>query len=125
MKPRRRRACRQPEVIDIAPTADLRHKGQRSGHDMHVPRGTQQSDDPDSDEAVHAVEPRLLEEAGEPRSGLQMFVAYYNFCWRTRLPGKSGRYRVPAAMAVRVIDSLWSFEDLSDRVTGESHAIAA
>ncbi len=54
-----------------------------------------------------------------------MFIAYYNFCWRMRLPGKSGRCRVPTAMAAGVIDSLWSFEDLFDRVMGESHAIAA
>ncbi len=44
-----------------------------------------------------------------------MFLAYYNFCWRTRLPD-NGRTRLPAAMAAGVIRSLWSFEDLYDHV---------
>jgi len=43
-----------------------------------------------------------------------MLLAYYNFVWRTRLPEKSGRYRLPAAMAAGVVDTLWSFEDLYD-----------
>ena len=33
-----------------------------------------------------------------------MFLAYYNSCWRTRLPGKSGRSRPPAAMAAGTAD---------------------
>lgn len=44
-------------------------------------------------------------------------MGHYNFCWRTRKPGKSGRYRLPAAMAARVIDELWDFERLYDEVT--------
>jgi hypothetical protein len=47
-----------------------------------------------------------------------MFLAYYNFCWRTRLPGKSGRYRLPAVMAAGIADRLWSFEDLYDAAMG-------
>ncbi len=39
-----------------------------------------------------------------------VFLAYYNFCWRTRKPGKSGQLRLPAAMAAGVVDTLWSFE---------------
>jgi hypothetical protein len=49
-----------------------------------------------------------------------MFLAYYNLCWRTRLPGKSGRYRLPAAMAAGIVDRLWSFEDLCDAVMGQT-----
>jgi hypothetical protein len=32
---------------------------------------------------------------------------------------------LPAAMAVDVVNTLWSFEDLFDRVMGENYAIAA
>jgi IS1 family transposase len=46
-----------------------------------------------------------------------MFLCFYNFCWRTRMPEKSGRYRKPAAMAAGVVGSLWSFEDMYDHVT--------
>jgi IS1 family transposase len=46
-----------------------------------------------------------------------MFLAYYNFCWRTRRPGSSGRYRVPAAVAAGVIPNLWTFNDLFNAVT--------
>jgi hypothetical protein len=54
-----------------------------------------------------------------------MFLAYYNFVWRTRLP-ENGRYRVPAAMAAGVTNRLWSFEDLFDAVMGGgSQSIAA
>jgi IS1 family transposase len=45
-----------------------------------------------------------------------MFLAYYNFYWRTRKPGTSGRYRVPAAMAAGVVPNLWTFEDLFQHV---------
>jgi hypothetical protein len=47
-----------------------------------------------------------------------MFLAYYNFVWRTRKPGKSGRYRLPAAMAAGIVDELWSFERLYDEIVG-------
>ena len=53
-----------------------------------------------------------------------MFLAYYNFVWRTR-DVKQGRTRLPAAMAAGVVKTLWSFEDLFDRVMGGRYAIAA
>ncbi len=53
-----------------------------------------------------------------------MFLAYYNFVWRTREPGEGGN-RLPAAMAAGVVDRLMSFEDLFDAVMGEWCAIAA
>ena len=46
-----------------------------------------------------------------------MFIAYYNYCWRTRLPQNSGMYRVPAAMSAGVVRNLWSFETLYENVT--------
>ena len=53
-----------------------------------------------------------------------MFLAYYNFVWRTRLP-EDGRNRLPAAMMTGVVDRLMSFEDLFDAVMGEGYAMAA
>jgi len=53
-----------------------------------------------------------------------MFLAYYNFCWRTR-DAENGRMRLPAAMAAGVLNTLWSFEDLFDAVMGGRPAIAA
>ena len=53
-----------------------------------------------------------------------MFLAYYNFVWRTR-DANEGRTRLPAAMAAGVTRSLMSFEDLFDRVLGGGYAIAA
>jgi IS1 family transposase len=48
------------------------------------------------------------------QAAVSTYVAYYNYVWRCRLPGKSGRYRVPAAMAAGITDRLWSFPDLYD-----------
>lgn len=45
------------------------------------------------------------------------FMAYYNFCWRTRYPdhsGKRGKRRPPAAMLANVTSRLWTFDDLFD-----------
>ena len=53
-----------------------------------------------------------------------MFLAFYNFVWRTR-DVEDGRTRLPAAMAAGVVDTLWSFENLFDRVMGGGYAIAA
>jgi hypothetical protein len=53
-----------------------------------------------------------------------MFLAFYNFVWRTR-DVNEGRTRRPAAMAAGVVKKLWSFENLFDRVMGGECAIAA
>lgn len=48
-----------------------------------------------------------------------MFLAHYNFVWRTRYPdrsGQSGRLRPPAAMMAGITDRLWRFEDLYNEV---------
>jgi hypothetical protein len=45
-----------------------------------------------------------------------MFAAYYNFCWRTRKPGKTGKRRPPAAMMAKLTDHLWNFDELFDAV---------
>jgi IS1 family transposase len=54
-----------------------------------------------------------------------VFVAYYNFVWRTRQPDGVGRMRLPAAMMAGVTDRLMSFEELFDAVMGDGYAIAA
>jgi hypothetical protein len=48
-----------------------------------------------------------------------LFLAYYNFVWRTRFPDQSGRCgkrRPPAAMMAGVTDRLWSFQDLFEEL---------
>jgi hypothetical protein len=56
-------------------------------------------------------------------AAVAMFLAYYNFVWRTRLP-EEGRNRLPAAMMAGVVDRLMSFEDLFDAVMGDEYAMA-
>jgi IS1 family transposase len=49
-----------------------------------------------------------------------MFLAYYNFCWRTRYPdgsGKPGKRRPPAAILAGVTDHVWTFKELFSEVT--------
>ena len=45
-----------------------------------------------------------------------MFAAFYNFCWRTRKPMKSGRLRPTAAHAAGLTDHTWTFDELFDAV---------
>jgi transposase-like protein/IS1 family transposase len=41
-----------------------------------------------------------------------MYAAYYNLCWQTRRPGKSGKRRPTAAMMAGVAGHVWSFDEL-------------
>lgn len=41
-----------------------------------------------------------------------MFAAFYNFCWQTRRPGKSGKLRPTAAMMAGLAGHVWSFDEL-------------
>jgi hypothetical protein len=50
------------------------------------------------------------------KAAVAIHVAYYNFCWRLRLPGKSGKLRPAPAMDAGPTDRLWSLEDLYDAV---------
>ena len=48
-----------------------------------------------------------------------MFIAYYNFAWRTRhsdKSGKPGKLRPTAAMMAKVTDHLWSFDEFYETV---------
>jgi hypothetical protein len=58
-------------------------------------------------------------------AAVAMFVAYYNFVWRTRRKDKKskddtkampGKLRPTAAMMAKVTDHLWSFEELYNTV---------
>ena len=51
------------------------------------------------------------------KSAVALFVAYYNFCWRPRENGNSGKLLPPPAMSFGLVDRLWSLEDLFDEVT--------
>jgi IS1 family transposase len=48
-----------------------------------------------------------------------MFAAYYNFCWQTRKPGKSGAKRGTAAMMAKLTGHVWSFDELFAKVLGQ------
>jgi hypothetical protein len=41
-----------------------------------------------------------------------MFAVYYNYCWQTRKPGKSGQKRGTAAMMAGLTGHVWSFDEL-------------
>jgi transposase-like protein/IS1 family transposase len=41
-----------------------------------------------------------------------MYAAFYNYCWRTRKPGKSGKLRSTAAMMNGLADHPWTFDEL-------------
>ncbi|HVC94137.1 MAG TPA: hypothetical protein VND64_10630 [Pirellulales bacterium] len=45
-----------------------------------------------------------------------MFAAFYNYCWRTRKPNKSGRRRPTAAVMAGLADHTWTFGELFDAV---------
>jgi IS1 family transposase len=44
------------------------------------------------------------------------FAAYYNFCWQTRKPGKSGAKRGTAAMMAGLAGHVWTFDELFETV---------
>ena len=52
-------------------------------------------------------------------AAVAMFLAYYNFVWRTH-DAVNERTRLPAAMAVGVTENLMTFEDLFDKVMGNA-----
>jgi IS1 family transposase len=46
-----------------------------------------------------------------------MYIAFYNYCWRPRKPGKTGkRFPTPCMMA-GITEKPWSFAELFERVT--------
>jgi IS1 family transposase len=48
-----------------------------------------------------------------------MFAAYYNYCWQTRMPGKSGKKRPTAAMMAGIAGHVWSFDELFEAVLAQ------
>jgi hypothetical protein len=52
-------------------------------------------------------------------AAIPMFIAYYNFVWRTRYDdksGKPGKRRPTAAMMAKVTVHLWSFDEFYETV---------
>lgn len=49
-------------------------------------------------------------------AAFSIFAAYYNFCWRTRCPGKSGKLRSTAAMMAGLAGHPWSFDEMFEVV---------
>jgi hypothetical protein len=45
-----------------------------------------------------------------------MYLAYYNYCWRSRKPGKSGQKRPTPAMAAKLANHTWTFAELFETV---------
>jgi len=41
-----------------------------------------------------------------------IFVAHYNYCWRTRKPGKTGKRRPTAAVMAGLAGHTWTFDEL-------------
>lgn len=54
----------------------------------------------------------LLKEAREPGSDVRGLL--YNYCWQTRMPGKSGEKRPSAAMMAGLTSHVWDFGELFD-----------
>jgi len=50
------------------------------------------------------------------KAAVAMHIANYNYCWRPRENGKSGKLRPTPAMMAGVVGSLWSFDDLYEHV---------
>lgn len=53
------------------------------------------------------------------KAAVALHIAYYNFVWRTRLPGNTSKKRPTAAMMAGVTNFLWTFENLFDAVADE------
>ncbi|MCA9248707.1 MAG: IS1 family transposase [Planctomycetales bacterium] len=45
-----------------------------------------------------------------------LFAVWYNYCWQTRKPGKSGQKRGTAAMMAGIAGHVWTFDELFDAV---------
>ena len=52
-------------------------------------------------------------------AAIAIFLAYYNFCWRT-YDVVNERTRLPAAMAAGMTETLMTFEQLLDAVMGNA-----
>ena len=51
-------------------------------------------------------------------AAIAMYLAFYNFCWRPRFPGTSGRRRVTPAVAAGLTGELWDFNRLFSTIAG-------
>jgi hypothetical protein len=51
---------------------------------------------------------------------LFLYIAYYNWCWRSRENDDQnpGRFRLTPAMQAGIADRLWKMDDLYDAIMG-------
>jgi hypothetical protein len=59
---------------------------------------------------------RFSKKLANLEAAFAMFAAWYNYCWRTRKPGKSGKLRPTAAMMNQLTDHSWASEELFEAV---------
>ena len=67
--------------------------------------------------SITNVSPGFSKKLDNLKAAVSIFMAYYNFVWRTRYPdysGGRGQLRRPAAMLAGVVDTLWDFPRLFD-----------
>jgi len=56
------------------------------------------------------------------KAATALHICHYNFCWRLREKGKSGKLRSTPAMEAGVVNTLWDIEDLYQNVIdAENH----
>jgi hypothetical protein len=55
---------------------------------------------------------------GNLEAAVNLYIAYYNWCWRSRTNDADGggRFRLTPAMQAGLTDRLWKLEDLFDAV---------
>ena len=91
---------------------------------MHQPRRAAQPDNSKLMKRFTRLSLGFSKKLENLEAACAMFLAYYNFVWRTHdVLGE--RTRLPAAMAAGVVKTLMSFEDLFDAVMAERYAMAA
>ena len=69
--------------------------------------------------ATHRLTYAFSKKLVNHEAAIAMFIAHYNFGWRTRhtdKSGKCGRLRPTAAMMAKVVPDLWNFDRLYDEV---------
>lgn len=58
------------------------------------------------------------------QAAVSLHVAYYNFCWRLREKGRSGKLQPTPAQQANLTDAQWSIEQLYDTVTEHQDYLA-
>ncbi len=51
-------------------------------------------------------------------AAVQLHLCYYNFCWRPREKGRSGKLRDAPAMMAGITDHVWTIDELYENIMG-------